>query len=99
MKREGQQYCPICRAKVAPSPRYPRYLCDNCAARATDEDGRPLGFNNESFSGGFVAEYKDTGEGRDSHICFIDGVKCWADEAHMGGIVIQPMGDSVAGHA
>ncbi len=48
-------------------------------------------FSNESLSGGFIAKYADTGEGRDSHVCFIDGVKCWADEAHMGGIIIQPV--------
>ncbi len=95
MSGEEHQYCPICLVGVSPSPRYPRYVCANCAAKATDENGRPLKFYNESFSGGFIAEYADTGEGRDSHICFIDGVKCWADEAHMGGIVIQPMGDSV----
>ncbi len=99
MNREEHQYCPLCHAKVAQSPRYPRYLCNSCAAKATDENGRPLKFYNESFSGGFIAEYADTGEGLDSHICFIDGLKCWADEAHMGGIVIQPLGDSVAGGA
>ena len=99
MNRGERQYCPICRVKVAQSPRYPRYLCNNCAAKAADENGRRLKFYNESFSGGFIAEYADSGEARDSHICFIDGVKCWADEAHMGGIVIQPVGDSVAGRA
>jgi len=54
-----------------------------------DEDGRALGFGNESFSGGFVAWYKDTNETRDSHICYINGIRCWADEAHMGGIAIH----------
>lgn len=46
-----------------------------------------------SFSGGFAAIYDDTHEESDSHICYIDGVRCWADEAHMGGIVIQPYGE------
>ncbi len=85
----GEQKCPICAAAVEPSPRYPSYVCFNCCAKAADENGRPLGFGNVSFSGGFVAWYKDTDEERDSHICFIDGIKCWADEAHMGGIVIR----------
>lgn len=85
------QHCPICQAEVAPSRRYPRYVCGTCDGKATDEHGRPLTFSNESFSGGFVARYADTGARRDNHICWIDGVQCWADEARFGGIVIQPM--------
>ena len=46
-------------------------------------------FTNESVSGGFIAMYRDTGEIRDSHICYVDGHRCWADEAHMGGIVVS----------
>lgn len=56
---------------------------------ASDGRGRPLEFGNTSFSGGFVAWYADTGEIRESHVCFIDGVCCRADEARFGGIVIQ----------
>jgi hypothetical protein len=52
-------------------------------------DGRPLRFFNLSLSGGFGAEYADNGEPYDSSICFIDDVKCFADEARFGGIVIQ----------
>ena len=93
---EGEhQYCPICLLEVTPSPRYPHYVCTSCAERAADENGRPLEFSNESFSGGFIAKYSDTGEGRGSHICYIDGVKCWADEAYFGGIIIRPAEDSV----
>ncbi|MDQ3814132.1 MAG: hypothetical protein M3347_09295 [Armatimonadota bacterium] len=91
MSAEDHQYCPICHAEVPPNPRYPRYVCPDCEARAADENDRALKFYNESFSGGFIAQYADTGEKRDSHICFIDGIKCWADEARFGGIVIQPM--------
>ena len=71
------------------NPRYPNYVCDDCAKRTCDEENRPLKFYNQSMSGGFVAQYQDTGEERHSHVCFIDGVKCWADEARFGGIVIQ----------
>jgi hypothetical protein len=89
----SEQFCPICEAGVEPNVRYRNYICFDCCANAVDENGRKLGFGNESFSGGFVAWYKDTNETRDSHICYIDGVECWADEAHMGGIVIR-IGDS-----
>ncbi len=83
------QLCPVCGAAQTPSPRYPRYLCGECAAKSTDESGRPLKFHNESFSGGFQAVYADTGEPRESHVCFVQGIRCWADEARFGGIVIQ----------
>lgn len=86
------QKCPICSAAVEPSARYWDYICIDCSARAVDEFGRKLRFRNESFSGGFVAWYEDTNERRDSQICYIDGIKCWADEARMGGIVIRVYG-------
>ena len=87
------QECPICLARVPVSERYPHYVCDSCCMRAQDEQGRPLTFSNVSFSGGFAALYRDTHEESDSHICYIDGVQCWADEAHMGGIVIRTFDD------
>ena len=54
-----------------------------------DEAGRALSFTNESVSGGFIATYRDYGEVRDSHICYVDGVRCWADEAHRGGTIVS----------
>ncbi len=85
-----KQFCPICKMEVQPSTRYPHYLCSSCARSPVDEDGKELEFFNDSISGGFIARYKDTKGIRDSHICFIQGIKCRADEAHLGGIVIQP---------
>lgn len=73
--------------------RYPRYVCGTCYLRAVDEDGRSLSFSNVSLSGGFAALYRDTHEERDSHICYVDGVKCCAEEARFGGIVIQTYGE------
>jgi recombinational DNA repair protein (RecF pathway) len=83
------QSCPICGAPVAPVARYPRCVCVTCAAKAVARDGRLLRFFNLSVSGGFGAEYAENHEPYNSHVCYIDGVKCLADEAHMGGIVIQ----------
>jgi hypothetical protein len=83
------QQCPICRAEIPFSPRYPRYVCGSCFLRAADEDGRSLRFSNASLSGGFAAIYADTREERSDHVCYINGIKCRADEAHIGGIVIQ----------
>jgi hypothetical protein len=81
--------CPLCSGRMEDSPRYPRQVCRACVERACDEDGRSLRFYNTSLSGGFVARYVDSGAEREAHECFIDGVRCWADEAHLGGIVVQ----------
>jgi ADP-ribosylglycohydrolase len=85
----NNQFCPICSRPVSPNPRYPRYACRECAAKASSQDGRALTFFNLSIGGGYGAQYTDTGEQYLSQDCNIDGVKCFADEARFGGIVIQ----------
>ena len=85
------QQCPICSADVTKNARYPRYLCRVCAAKAQSADGRPLRFSNVGLSGGFCAKYVDTGEEYPSHECFVSGVRCHADEARFGGIVIEAL--------
>lgn len=82
-------HCPICGKAEEASPRYTRYICVECGSRAVDEQGRALRFTNESLSGGYLAFYRDTDEPYGRHICWVDGRKCWADEAHMGGIVVS----------
>ena len=84
-----KQQCPICLAQVAANARYPRYVCELCAAKAQSADGRLLEFTNLSMSGGFMARYADTEAEYASHECFINGVRCHADEARFGGIVIE----------
>lgn len=86
----GSNVCPVCKQGIPFSSRYPNYVCDRCSVNPVDEEGRSLTFWNQSVSGGFEARYSDTNEIRDSHICYINNIKCWAGEAHMGGIVIQP---------
>ncbi|OCQ91711.1 hypothetical protein BCD67_09425 [Oscillatoriales cyanobacterium USR001] len=85
------QICPICNASVHPFPRYPKYICEDCRKKATDMNGRRLNFYNESMFGGYVAYYWDSNNAEEynSHECYIDGIKCWADEARFGGIVIE----------
>jgi hypothetical protein len=83
------QRCPICLTEVYKSARYPNYLCVACASRACDAEKRPLVFYNETLTGGFLAFYADTNEKYDSHICYVDGVKCWADEDYYGGIIVR----------
>jgi hypothetical protein len=90
----ADQHCPLCGAGVTTSPRYPDHLCTECAGRAVDADGRPLRFYNVSFSGGFRAVFADDETDADAvsrdHLVFVDGVRCWADEARFGGIVLRP---------
>ncbi len=86
--------CPICGAEQPALAHYPDYLCRECVGRAEHEDGRRLTLTNTSPSGGFAARYADTGElcpeVTISHIVYVDGIRCWADEARVGGIVVQP---------
>lgn len=81
--------CPVCDAPLQPIARYPRYVCRSCAARAVSADGRPLEFLNPGLSGGYEARYADDKRPYASHVCFIDGQPCHADEARFGGIVIE----------
>lgn len=85
------QHCPVCSAEVAANPRYPRHLCTRCATRTSSVDNRLLVFFNVDSSGGYRAQYADTGELYGSHTCFVDGVECRADEARFGGIVIEAL--------
>lgn len=85
------QYCPICRAEVPRFDRYPHYLCKDCAALAADRGGRALRFGNLSAFGGYWARYADSDEVYDSHVCFVKGVECRANEARFGGIVIEAL--------
>lgn len=96
MPAQPQQFCPLCGAEVPSSARYPRHVCPACYEKAADVRGRKLEFYNVSFSGGYEARYTDTHEPYDSHECYIDGVKCHADEARFGGIVISPVEKSSA---
>lgn len=85
--------CPICGAEQPALSRYPGYLCRDCVARASSEDGRRLVLTNTSESGGFAARYADSGELCEevtlTHVVYVDGVQCWADEGRLGGIVVQ----------
>ena len=85
------QNCPICGNLVNQSERYPKYVCTDCQMRLTDFDGRLVYYMNTHIMGyGCQSYYKDTNhEPYNSNICYVDGVKCIAEEAHLGGIVIQ----------
>lgn len=83
--------CPICSKPVSHWERYPRAVCETCYDKACDAHGRKLSFSNVSIDGGFNAVVTDTQEEYRSHTCYVEGVKCWADEARFGGIVLVVM--------
>lgn len=85
------QFCPICGAEVGWNERYPDHICGECTGRLVAVDGRPVIFGNRSINGGLIATYCDTFENYDSNLCIIDGLKCYAEEARFGGVVIRPL--------
>jgi hypothetical protein len=83
------QLCPICSVSVPPSPRYPRYVCRECVSRASSRDGRPVAFTNTRDAPRVGGRYRDRDQPYAGQECWIDGIRCWAEEAHFGGVVIK----------
>lgn len=85
--------CPVCGREQPAVPHYPGYLCRECVARGTDEGGRRVVLGNTSETGGFAARYADdqslAAEVTVTHFVYVDGNRCWADEARYGGVVVQ----------
>ncbi|MEO6862356.1 MAG: hypothetical protein ABI180_12630 [Microcoleus sp.] len=80
--------CPICSIPSRYWDRYPRLVCSTCRSKACDSQGRKVEFFND-FNGGFLAFLADTQAEYPSHLCYIEGVKCWAEEGKFGGIAIE----------
>jgi hypothetical protein len=89
MSDQNFHHCPVCSGKMSFNSRYPHAVCLSCQDRAVDEQGRSLEFFNQSMSGGLQIQYVDDGAKRTSPVCYIDGLKCRAEEARFGGVVIQ----------
>ena len=56
-------------------------------------NGRAVQFFNLSMSGGFGGCYMDTNEPYNEHLCYVDGIECYANEARFGGIVVVMLVD------
>lgn len=85
--------CLVCNLKeITMVPRYPRMICMAChEEEKKDEAGDPVEFQNIDLFGGFQSIHLVNGEKKmkKEHICYIKNVRCYADEARFGGIVIQ----------
>jgi predicted amidophosphoribosyltransferase len=86
---EHNAQCPLCSQPVEYWERYPGLLCEQCSKKTTDKHGKLVSFHNESISGGCLGVYQDNEEPYENEYCYVDGVKCIADEHRFGGIVIQ----------
>ncbi len=84
-----KQFCPICSSEVTFVSRYPNYVCRDCCKRIVDSEGRAIEFFNIDLSSGLWAQYADNQEPYDDQVCFIDGHRCQAREAHFGGVVVR----------
>ena len=85
------QVCPICKNPVSGNPRYPNYVCLKCQHDygVKNKEGLPIEFFNVDFTGGFMSIVN--GVKGEEHECYINNVKCYANEARFGGIVIVPV--------
>ncbi len=87
-----QQHCPTCNRYVKYNERYPNFVCIKCIAQATDKDDKKIAFYNITEDGhGCQGKYVDSEKLYRSPFCFIKGIKCKAEEAYMGGIVVMPV--------
>lgn len=70
-----KQYCPNCKLVTFWNARYPKHLCGECLELIFDEQGRKVEFSKPE-------EYNST-------IYYLNNIAYFAEEAPMGGIVVQ----------
>ncbi|MEW9797084.1 hypothetical protein [Alteromonas sp. CYL-A6] len=86
---KSSHQCPICDKRLDYFSRYPNYVCKRCEEQATDSSGRNVRYFNVGIHGGITGKYVDNDSPYEHQECFINGVKCFASDAHTGGIVIE----------
>ena len=84
--------CPICSQPSLTTKRYPNKICHNCTKLCVTENGKSIQFFNIDYSGGFVSIVDNQYRG-EIHECYVNNIKCYADEARFGGIVISKVID------
>ena len=79
--------CPICNKNMMYLERYPKMICYECIELTVNKNGESIKFYNIDHTGGFMSVVNDVkGE---EHECYINNIKCRADEARFGGIVVE----------
>lgn len=88
----GGEICPVCSGEGRGSVSYPAAICRACQGRLLDWAGRPVDLANTSLPGaGIQVSNRDDVFIDDDTPIFIDGIACWAREAHPDGVVVQPI--------
>jgi hypothetical protein len=85
-------YCSNCGRKKGFDQRYPKSICHNCSLKLTDLNGRRVEFFNSQTTRSHCQGYyfgTEQKEMYDSELCYINGKEFYAEEARLGGIVIQ----------
>ena len=94
---EKTQPCSNCLKDVPHSPKYPKYICEDCRNKEIrDLNGVLVKFCNKDIGGGLVVIYHDDHQqiirkdySFSKFECYLDGKPFIASEAKFGGIVIQ----------
>jgi len=82
-----QSNCPICNELRFTTARYPNKICNKCETLCTTKDNEKIQFFNIDHSGGFLSIVND--KQGNIHECYVNNIKCYADEARFGGIVVS----------
>ena len=83
--------CPICNQLRVTSKRYPNKICDKCCNNCLTKNNEKIRFFNIDYTGGFVSIVNN--KQGEEHDCYVNKIKCYADEARFGGIVISKVID------
>ena len=79
--------CPLCKTDIIKSSRYPKRLCCECSEKTYTEKDEKIDFYNDGLEGGFYSLLNNVkGE---IHECYVNNIKCYADEGRFGGIIIN----------
>jgi len=79
--------CPICGDTMLKSERYPNSICSECCEQTVTQHSEKIEFYNIDHTGGFMSVVNNV-QGL-IHECYVNNIKCYADEARFGGIVIS----------
>ncbi|WP_144208216.1 hypothetical protein [Shewanella donghaensis] len=84
------QNCSGCAKPVTRFDRYPKYLCFDCVAELTDEDGLGINYHNSSLGYLYGTYKEDAAKRYPNNRCFYKGIEYRAREGRFGGVVVQP---------
>ena len=79
--------CPICKNDMLLFNRYPNRICNKCSELTVTEEKKNIYFGNIDIYGGFMSIVD--GNIGDIHECYVNDIKCYAEEGRFGGIIIS----------